>query len=54
MAAAEVVEVRCRTSPAAAPLPPDQGAILMPRGIWDLALAANHEELVAGLLKELG
>jgi hypothetical protein len=54
VAAAEVVEVRCRTSPAVAPLPPDQRAIRMPRGLGDLALAANHEELVAGLLKELG
>ena len=54
VAAAEVVEVRCRTSPAVAPLPPDQKQIRMPRGLGDLALAANHQELVEGLLKELG
>lgn len=54
VAAAEVVEVRCRTSPAVAPLPTDQRAILMPRGLGDLALAANHQELVEGLLSELG
>ena len=54
VAAAEVVEVRCRTSPAAAPLPPDQRAIRMPRGLGDLALASNHQELVQALLRELG
>ena len=54
VAAAEVVEVRCRTSPAAAPLPPDQRAIRMVRGLGDLALAANYQELVQALVRELG
>ncbi len=50
----EVVEVRTRTAPAVAPLPADQRAILMSRGISDLVLAAADQELIERALKALG
>jgi DNA invertase Pin-like site-specific DNA recombinase len=50
VAAARVASVRCRTSPAEAPLPPDQTAITLPRGLGDLKLAAEyHGQIEAAL-----
>lgn len=49
VADAQVLEVRCRTSPALAPLPPDQRRILMPRGLADLLVHLDGERLAAAV-----
>ena len=46
VAAARVTSVRCRTSPAEAPLPPDQNLVLIPKRLDDLRLAAKHQALI--------
>ena len=45
-----VTEIRCNTSPAAAPLPPDQNNIVLRGGLADLVLAAHHEEKMQAAL----
>lgn len=54
VAAAKVISVRCRTSPAEAPLPPDQNNIRIKRGLADLVLAAHHQERVNEALAAMG
>lgn len=49
-----VTAIKCRTSPAMAPLPLDQDNILMKRGLGDIAFAVHHEELMAAAMKALG
>jgi DNA invertase Pin-like site-specific DNA recombinase len=53
VAASRVAAVRCRTSPAEAPLPPDQDSVLLERGLADLVLAAHHQERVDAALASL-
>ncbi len=51
---AEVVEVRCRTVPAKAPLPPDQRNIRLKRDLPDLLLAMSCQEQIEAALKAIG
>ena len=51
---AEVVEVRCRTVPAKAPLPPDQRNIGLKRDLPDLLLAMSCQEQIEAALKAIG
>jgi hypothetical protein len=53
VSAARVTSVRCRTSPAEAPLPPDQNNVLMARTLDDLVIAAKHQVLMKEVLAAL-
>ena len=53
VSASEVSEIRCKTSPADAPLPPDQNNILLRGGLSDLVIAAHHEELMQAALDSI-
>jgi DNA invertase Pin-like site-specific DNA recombinase len=50
VSAARVTSVRCRTSPAEAPLPPDQNDIRLVRGLADLELAAECQSQIEAAL----
>ena len=45
-----VTGIQCRTSPSAAPLPPDQNNIVLRGGLADLVLAAHHQEKMQAAL----
>ena len=49
-----VTAIKCKTSPAMAPLPPDQDSIQIKGGLGDIAFAVHHEELMAAAMKALG
>jgi len=51
---AKVVEVRCRTKPASAPLPPDQDNILIPVTADQIRLTLHQQELVQQTLEGFG
>jgi len=53
VADAKVISVRCRTSPAEAPLPPDQDQILIPVTLRDLALTVTQTERMQAALAAL-
>jgi hypothetical protein len=54
VAAARVASVRCRTSPAEAPLPPDQNDIRLVRGLADLKLAVDCQGQIEAALAAMG
>ena len=49
-----VTGIQCRTSPSAAPLPPDQNNIVLRGGLADLVLAAHHQEKMQAALDAVG